>query len=622
MSPRVLIAGYFGHGLVGDEAVLDVMLAEFRERWPSVDIIATSADPVGTHDQHGVRTAPLSDLRVIGQSVDQVDLVVIGGGGVFSEYSDYRPPAGAHGIWSLNALCMELPAIAALKGKPSVIFAAGVEPLRSEAARAATANAFHFATRACIRDSSSRAVLGEILPSESVPETTCDPAAGLVAAKLDRAQILGDHGLDPKRPVVTLSLRHWDVEVGRLADTPQPWEQEVARALEDFCASEGAQLLAAPHHLSAGWAFSDDAPLYERLFAQIPFAPTAVFKGDLRPATIAAVQALGQMHLAMRHHGVVLAGATCTPCVAIAYSAKVRGAMSDLGLDARVIDLADATSDSVLALLKSGWRDRTQIREGLAARLATRRLQIRRSIDLAEEALEVGPTAVAAGPAIYAARRWFDMAVNEEADADTSTAVVVLMQEALGAGAAPAALLPLARALHARWPKNSSLAYYRGFLELTGGGDRQAAEAALTIAVQQGPLAVWALTLRAELYCGVGRAQEAHTDLDEAERREPGFQRITTIRALLNQSEADAPEMSSPSAPKANPIAPDISDRAENGHAPGPASANAHDVAPNLSPDAPPADTSTAAADPVTPSPSPIALPGRPVSGRPPPAWR
>ena len=47
-APRVLISGYYGFGNLGDEALLDVIVARLRAAYPGGSIDVLSADPAAT----------------------------------------------------------------------------------------------------------------------------------------------------------------------------------------------------------------------------------------------------------------------------------------------------------------------------------------------------------------------------------------------------------------------------------------------------------------------------------------------------------------------------------------------------------------------------------------------
>lgn len=45
MGTRIFLHGYFGFGNLGDEAILEGIVAELRRRDPAIAIVAVSGDP-------------------------------------------------------------------------------------------------------------------------------------------------------------------------------------------------------------------------------------------------------------------------------------------------------------------------------------------------------------------------------------------------------------------------------------------------------------------------------------------------------------------------------------------------------------------------------------------------
>ena len=82
----ILIAGYYGFGNAGDEAILAAMLGELRVLRPDLDLAVASGDPAATAARHGVRAVARDDLTAVIAAIRASDLVILGGGGLFQDY--------------------------------------------------------------------------------------------------------------------------------------------------------------------------------------------------------------------------------------------------------------------------------------------------------------------------------------------------------------------------------------------------------------------------------------------------------------------------------------------------------------------------------------------------------
>ncbi|HEY4562389.1 MAG TPA: polysaccharide pyruvyl transferase family protein, partial [Thermoanaerobaculia bacterium] len=135
---RILIGGYYGHGNAGDEAILAGMLDALRALRPGLEVTVASGDPARTTAEHGVRAVAAGDLPALIAAVAASDLVVLGGGGLFQDY--WPVPEETFLTERQGGLLAYLayPALAALLGRPAMIYAAGVGPLATEEGRRLT----------------------------------------------------------------------------------------------------------------------------------------------------------------------------------------------------------------------------------------------------------------------------------------------------------------------------------------------------------------------------------------------------------------------------------------------------------------------------------------------------
>src|ERR1017187_6175651 len=130
---KAVVAGYYGSGNAGDEAILECMLGELRAQMPGLDPVVVSADPVRTAAAYHVASVSKTDKPVIIAAVRDCDLILLGGGGLLQDYWQmdigdlFRPAARVN--YSAYA------ALAALFEKPLFLYAVGVGPLSTSEGR-------------------------------------------------------------------------------------------------------------------------------------------------------------------------------------------------------------------------------------------------------------------------------------------------------------------------------------------------------------------------------------------------------------------------------------------------------------------------------------------------------
>lgn len=216
MPPRIFVAGYYGFGNEGDEAILEGLRSTVAELRSDTAWVVTSGAPSLTTRRHGVRAIHWREPAAIASEIAACDLVIVGGGGLFQDYwgcdvSTLFTPEHA------NITFYGLPVIlAGLLGKPAVLYAVGVGPLRTPEGRAFVCALATSATSVSVRDEGSREALVQsgvphrlvhlgrphIRPARS-PARQRGGSGGRIAAPLDAApdsRRLGDPGGRRPRP--------------------------------------------------------------------------------------------------------------------------------------------------------------------------------------------------------------------------------------------------------------------------------------------------------------------------------------------------------------------------------------------------------------------------------------
>ena len=388
-TDRVLIGGYYGHGNLGDEAILHAMLEDLREARPRVSAVVASGNPEATRRAHDVDAVPERDVTALIDAARSADLIVAGGGGLFQDYwgvpSETFLSRGHWGLPFFNAF----PALAEMFAKPFQLYAVGVGPLHTEEGRRQTRLAFERADAATVRDPGSLQLLREIGACTGRIEQAADPAFLIEPAPADQAEtLLHSLGLRQRPPcLVAVALRQWDVGVDEHA-----WLEAVASALDRIIEHEHATIVCVPFQTADADRLTDDLAVAERLRTALRNPNAAVLcREPLEVHQVSAIFAASDLVLAMRAHAVILAASAGTPPVALAYDPKVSSIMEDLGLEAYAIDLLELSSESLSDRLAAACRHRHELREVVAAAASRMRTSARLSTQAALRLLQPRP---------------------------------------------------------------------------------------------------------------------------------------------------------------------------------------------------------------------------------------
>lgn len=343
---RIAISGYYGFGNAGDEAVLSATLAQLRKRMPDAEPVVLSADPDATTAQHAVEAVPRWPYNALRRTIASADLLLSGGGSLLQDATSSRSLA-------YYLLTLQL---AHAAGVPYIIHAQGLGPLRSWAARKATAYYLCRAAAITLRDNASVALAAELGVPQDRVKLAADPAFVLEPAPPEAADdILAAQGVDPKLPLLGMVVREWPgarevlpalVRVGRLAT--EEW---------------GARVVVIPFQLYA------DVPMSHELAALLPGA--VVVAETMSPQVLMSVIGRLDMLVAMRLHALIFAASQGVPAVAVSYDPKVEALSREAGLEWAAV----GASEPLLELCERTWALRAtsaQQRRSFAVRLQAR----------------------------------------------------------------------------------------------------------------------------------------------------------------------------------------------------------------------------------------------------------
>jgi polysaccharide pyruvyl transferase CsaB len=387
MSRTAVLAGYYGFGNTGDEAILASILAGLRQAIPSAKAIVLSGDPEKTRAEHGVDAIGWRDLAALSDAISACDLVILGGGGLFQDY------------WGLDTSTLLTPrhgeiafyagpaVLAALARKPLALFALGFGPLSSKDALRYTRAVCQASSSLSVRDAGSRDLLVSAGVDASRITVSADAAFTLRFARADPREILAAEGVQARSPIAGVALRPWSIGVD-----PAAWENALVEALDLFVERTGSSLLFVPFEKSP-WGPKDDFELAARIRSRLRQPGcTAALSRPLPPGEAAGLLAGCDLVLGMRLHSLVFSAASGVPAVGLAYDPKVAALMDRLGTPEMTVGLSELSPTLLCEKMERALADRQAISGKLLAAAASQKR-------LAEEDLASAAAMLADPPA-------------------------------------------------------------------------------------------------------------------------------------------------------------------------------------------------------------------------------
>ena len=149
MAKRLVLAGYFGRGNLGDDAILLGFTRSIKDLPYHYTIIGT---PEVLMRDYGLRGVSHSDMRAVGAAIQEADALVFPGGSIFQDVSSTRSVA----------YYANLVKVAKKANKKVVMLGQGVGPLNGFFGKKMATSAFSAADLIAVRDRESVTTLNSL----------------------------------------------------------------------------------------------------------------------------------------------------------------------------------------------------------------------------------------------------------------------------------------------------------------------------------------------------------------------------------------------------------------------------------------------------------------------------
>jgi polysaccharide pyruvyl transferase CsaB len=339
---RIGISGSYGGLNLGDEAILQAIVAQLRAAAPC-EITVFSRDAKDTAVRHKVeRSVPVRDLSrdEVRPEVARLDLLILGGGGIL--YDDAA------------AVYLREAALAHEHRVPVLVYAVSAGPLQNAATRALVGEALTRARAVTVRERRARQLLEEV--GVRGIEVTADPAFLLEPDPLP-GDALQREGLNENRRLIGLSVREPGAAAPDIDETH--YHALLANAADYMVDRLEADLVFVPMEPR-----QKDTQHSHAVVSRMAYAHRAtVLKGEYTPGQLLALMGHFDFAVGMRLHFLIFAALNRVPFVALPYSSKVAGFLEDLEI--AMPPLRQVNAGQLIAYVDRWW----DLRRNLQARL-------------------------------------------------------------------------------------------------------------------------------------------------------------------------------------------------------------------------------------------------------------
>jgi polysaccharide pyruvyl transferase CsaB len=347
---KILINGWYGQRNAGDDAILDVFVARSAAHFDA-HVTVLSEFPENVEQSPGVRS--LFHPVLVGRgclahylkgiawrhlrAIREADLVVLGGGGILRDNTNWR---------NLFRLLDEI-WLAKLFGRKTMMYAIGVGPFKTRFGKwliGATARACDLVT---VRDERAATLLREIgVPAEHI-HVVADPAFLMASeappeARRSELETLFKTGKKKLGFYPTFYLRRLPESI-----------PAIAAALDQLAEEEDLEFVAVPMSVLGG--NMDDVVIARRVQAAMKRPEVLhIYEHELTARQLKWVTTLAPLNLTVRLHAMIFSLGCEVPVVAVNYEHKVKNVFEDFASPDYLVDIdANLTARLVEATRKA-----------------------------------------------------------------------------------------------------------------------------------------------------------------------------------------------------------------------------------------------------------------------------
>lgn len=347
-TPRLFLYGYYGFGNVGDDLLLNTVVASTLKFSPAARYVVRSLCPVedvlsAAQVEFVALEQAMSDHRVskgrrLGRylldtwkSLDGCTHLVFGGGTLFH----------ARGNSSINlALIFMLVVMARLRGLEVYALGVGVAPLNSSLPRRLMRGILARVADFAVRDESSLRHCKE-LGDESRLRLTADLVFSLPLTAATR------DGRKERQPVVAITLAASDIGSG---EAHPHFLQQLALALDLLVKQGWSICFLAFQELDHAGVNVSDTTLFKRVQSCVPNVDATVVRMSASSAEITQLFSTIDVVAGMRFHGHVLAAMQRIPFVGFGRDEKLKDLCSHLSMP--FLDMGDLDATLLAATIE------------------------------------------------------------------------------------------------------------------------------------------------------------------------------------------------------------------------------------------------------------------------------
>ncbi|MGL5740223.1 MAG: polysaccharide pyruvyl transferase family protein, partial [Plesiomonas shigelloides] len=304
---KIGVAGWYGAGNIGDELILKIASGWINSL--GGECIALSFSPEVTSKLHEIESVDILDVEALNNILPQLDLLIVGGGGLFQTYDAFSYK-GLFESDKSDVSCYLRPIALAIHYQcPVIMWAQGIGPLSTVESRKLIKDVFSAASAVSVRDNVSFSLLKEVGISNQIT-VAADPVWSL---NLDGS--LDSRGHGKKRIVIV--VRPWKES--------SEWQSNLVHAIKENINPDKYEIIWLPFQsVDVPGRSSSDIPFINKLIDSVgdSYSQVLVTTSEIDEVISELRRADGL--IAMRLHAQILGVLLKKPAIFLEYDDKMR----------------------------------------------------------------------------------------------------------------------------------------------------------------------------------------------------------------------------------------------------------------------------------------------------------
>ena len=289
---KIFIFGYYGFNNIGDEAILEAIVGQFKIMQPEMSLTALSYNAAETKRRYGIQAVSRNRFWDVFQSIRESHLVMSGGGSILQDVTSSRSLMYYLGIILLAKFC----------GKKVAFYGNGFGPVQRLFNRQLVKHIINQVDLITVRDQESKSVMEKMGIRRKIL-VTADAAFTLKSSENNETKIFS---VQPGKRV-GISVRKWKNQSNYLP---------VIAACADQLVLKGYKIFYLPMQPPG------DSHVAQEAMALMQHEAQLVTVGDTPQEMIDLIAEMDFV-IGMRLHALIFAAIAGVPMVGLSYESKI-----------------------------------------------------------------------------------------------------------------------------------------------------------------------------------------------------------------------------------------------------------------------------------------------------------